>query len=162
MAGELLAIDTVLVTFDQWAAAVRARGGVVTRMPAGATKGQLCARFKDAGTTGFRYELAPLWLRVKDNAEDLAAQMVRRDAALWDAFDKTDDFGRTVAVKVDNAVRGTLAPVDNAVNAVLNPIDTIAKESGLSKPIVMLFASVMLYAALVNAGILPPLRRLVK
>lgn len=134
------------MTSAQWYADVKNGGAVVTRVPEGngIWSGVIAARFVVPGTTSMYYEVAPLIVRGKD-----ASQAI--DGALTKALGVAGDIGDSIG-----------GVIEQGGNAVLKRFDDATSVTKLTPWWVKVAIGIGIYGALVQAGIAPPLRKLLK
>lgn len=136
------------MNIEQYRADVRRRGGVYTLLPHNTNlgpgvEGQPGARFPDRTTkSGWRYELAPF---------RAVASQSWRDAVLY-PWDK--------APAVHDAAAKTLNQVTDLANQIPSPPSLLSWVTGVPTPVLILVAAVVGWAVLQQAGIVPPIRKM--
>lgn len=146
-------LDSAPDWYSQWVQSVHAKGGVATRMPPGRSytlgvddQGQLAERYPD-GNGGYNYVLAPAAVRVMDTA----------DSSVADAYLQFE-----AGFSLVNG-DGALQSIANLPASVTTAVADAA--TGAAKKVpwwVWVAGAVVAYGALVQAGILPPVNKLVK
>jgi hypothetical protein len=130
---------SIVFTRDAWIGDAKLRGGVITLVPAGSiAAGAPAARFGNASP--YTYELAPLFVLSADGFDRLIDDL---GTSFWSGYEAGEAAGQRIDDTLSDAAA---AIVPNAAKVIPWWLWALG--------------GVAAYGALVNAGVVPPLRKL--